>query len=441
MKTGKTVLVLLLAVLLCFALAACGADDSADDEQIVGDDWRTWGTIDDYGTITLDGEETEVCVCVGEDDASFYYDEPEQLLFDYVDYPMNIPDAAAAYTNISFEDMNGDGDSDVRMDFSHEDGSATTLVWFRVGGEFVFQEDASYTTVPGGDLTPYMGLWAYPNGRWLRIGDDSTWDFVNAQVEVLESGTAVADENGIDLHEDGSGAVYRFELTADDMLQDMATGDTLARVDAIVDNTPYFEKNELYVYGATDNGTYLRENGVATYCSVGEGYATGDVYWEVTVKRSDVHDGIREIEFDAVCYIPYDSVPMYSKEYIEVTSGELYDAYTGVWLTASSTYEDTGRGENHYVHTIDWNGESYEIEFFYSTQWERTADWENVLTKSYVVYMPEAYDGLIFGCMAMPDNYKETAKRLQLDSICPDAEVLDLETIDARDGLYFYIYE
>ena len=33
-----------------------------------------------------------------------------------------------------------------------------------------------------------------------------------------------------------------------------------------------------------------------------------------------------------------------------------------------------------------------------------------ILTKSYVVYMPEDYNGLIFAAEAQPDNYKDTAK-------------------------------
>ena len=39
------------------------------------------------------------------------------------------------------------------------------------------------------------------------------------------------------------------------------------------------------------------------------GYAVGDVYWEVTKTRDETHDGLREIEFDAYCYIPAESVP------------------------------------------------------------------------------------------------------------------------------------
>ena len=171
----------------------------------------------------------------------------------------------------------------------------------------------------------------------------------------------------------------------------------------------------------------------------GDGYAVGDVYWEVTKTRDETHDGLREIEFDAYCYIPAESVPTFTTEFISVTNSELYDYYTGMWLTASSAYNNTERGDNHYIHTVTWNGETYEIEFFYSTSWEKTGDWSNVLTKSYVVYLPEGYDGLVFAAEPQPDNYRDTAKRDQLDSICPEADILNCATVDAHNCLFFRI--
>ena len=84
-----------------------------------------------------------------------------------------------------------------------------------------------------------------------------------------------------------------------------------------------------------------------------------------------------------MCYIPAESIPYFDAGFQTVLSSELYDYYTGMWLTASSAYDDTERGENHYLHTVSWNGTDYEIEFFYSTQWEDTADGGRLFTKSY----------------------------------------------------------
>ena len=175
------------------------------------------------------------------------------------------------------------------------------------------------------------------------------------------------------------------------------------------------------------------------YHGTSDGYAVGDVYWEVTKTRDETHDGMREIEFDAYCYVPDESVPAFTTEFISVTSSELYDYYTGMWFTASTAYNNTERGDNHYIHTVSWNGETYEIEFFYSTSWEKTGDWNNVLTKSYVVYLPEGYDGLVFAAEPQPDNYRDSGKRDQLDSICPEADILNCTTVDAHNCLFFRI--
>ena len=42
---------------------------------------------------------------------------------------MNIPDAEQSFNAISFDDMDGDGESDVLVSFIHENGDATELVW------------------------------------------------------------------------------------------------------------------------------------------------------------------------------------------------------------------------------------------------------------------------------------------------------------------------
>ena len=34
-------------------------------------------------------------------------------------------------------------------------------------------------------------------------------------------------------------------------------------------------------------------------------------------------------------------------------------------------------------------------------------------------------------------DYKDTAKRMQLDSISPEAAIMDLDTVDPYSGLYF----
>ena len=61
MNRMKKRLALLLAALLCLSLTACGSPDG----DIAGGDWRTTGAVDAYGTVARDGEEIDVCACLG----------------------------------------------------------------------------------------------------------------------------------------------------------------------------------------------------------------------------------------------------------------------------------------------------------------------------------------------------------------------------------------
>lgn len=441
MKYLKRGIALLLAAIFCLSMAACGKDKEENDDNIAGEDWRTTGVVFDYGTITIDGENTEVCVCIDDSKATFFYDDAEQVYFDEAVYPMNLPDAQSAYGGTFFDDLNGDGNSDVSMDFYHEDGSETNLIWYWEGDQgFVFQPDMSSVSVSGGeDLAQFVGLWEYVGENiWLHVYEDATWSFVNSADEVIESGVVLADSTGMELHYDGSGDVLRLELTVSEDLLDTANDGMLVRVDSIEQTLPYFETHGIEMNAEVDGGSYLLENGVCSYSNLGDGYNTDDCYWEVTMNRDETHDGIRELQFDAVCYIPNSSIPSFSETYITNVTCDLYDYYTGIWLTDSAVTGDTERGDNYYVHTIEWNGQSYQIEHAYSTEWQyNVGDWAMIMTKSYVAYMPEDYNGLIFVGLTQQDNYADCAKHMQLDSICPEAPLMEVELTDPYSALYF----
>lgn len=51
MKMRKRYRPLLLTLLLCLSLTACGSPDG----DIAGGDWRTTGAVDAYGTVARDG--------------------------------------------------------------------------------------------------------------------------------------------------------------------------------------------------------------------------------------------------------------------------------------------------------------------------------------------------------------------------------------------------
>lgn len=339
------------AVLALCSMVFCGCfSDGRGD--ITGDDWRTEGGVVCSETIRREGESTDVLVMIDDETVYFYLDSIDKELFDSADFPMNIPDAKSAFTDISADDVDGDGNSDIVLDFSFDDGSESRLVWVW-DGTYVFSADKSNAT-------------------------------------------------------------------------------------SISEDEPFFVKSGLDTFCRVEGGTYLLENGMCTYSGLGDGFNNDDCYWEVTKTGDYKHDGIREIEFIAYCYIPESSIPVYDEQFITVVSGELYDYYSGMWLTAATAYSDTERGENHYIHKVQWNGETYEIEFFYSTEWSNAVgDWGSVLKKSYVAYMPEDYDGLIFAAQAECDNYKDTATRMQLDSISPEAKITDCKTVNPYTSLYF----
>ena len=360
MNMQKAFPALALSLLLALSLTACGggSDDAA------GDDWRASGVVAAEGTITHEGEgSVKVLVTVGPESAAFYRDEKEQVLFDSVSFPMTVEDANDDGTgfDISFDDITGDGESDVVVTFQHADMSTTQMVWFWDADErYVFEPDYSY------------------------------------------------------FHEDQTEA------------------DPAA--------SPYFSEYGLHINAVADTGTYLLENGTASYSGLGDGYAVGDCYWEVVKNSDEVHDGICEIQFDAICYIPDSSIPYFTGQYITNTDSELYDYYTGMWLTAATAYGNSQRGDNYYVHTIDWNGEEYTVEFAYSTDWQyNVGDWAMVLTKSYVVYLPEEYDGLVFAAEAQLDNYRDCASRMQLNSISPEASIMDIDLVDPYSALFFSV--
>ena len=53
----------------------------------------------------------------------------DRVLLDSVSFPMSIPDAKQTFNAISFDDMDGDGESDVLVSFIHENGDTTELIW------------------------------------------------------------------------------------------------------------------------------------------------------------------------------------------------------------------------------------------------------------------------------------------------------------------------
>ena len=145
MKNWKKYLTLMLSLIICLVMAACGGDQNETPDDVVGDDWRVSGIVRDYGNITRSGEDTDVLVCINADSADFYLDDETQTLYDYVTYPITLQgDPWEEFQSIDFADRNGDGNGDVAMLFEL-DGQQVLMVWFWDADteSYVFQPEES----------------------------------------------------------------------------------------------------------------------------------------------------------------------------------------------------------------------------------------------------------------------------------------------------------
>ena len=118
-----------LILLLGWAILPAPAMPSDDppEEGIAGSDWRTWGIIDDSGTLVQDGETIPFCACVHTGDTTLYHDTESQVLLAELDYPVPVENAEQRYLGMETADRNGDGSSDVLLRFSQEDGTLELL--------------------------------------------------------------------------------------------------------------------------------------------------------------------------------------------------------------------------------------------------------------------------------------------------------------------------
>lgn len=112
-----------LVLLLGWAILPAPAMPSDDppEEDIAGSDWRTWGIINDSGTLVQDRETIDFCACVHTRDTALYYDTESQVLLAELVYPEPVENAEERYLGMETRDLNGDGSSDILLRFSQEE--------------------------------------------------------------------------------------------------------------------------------------------------------------------------------------------------------------------------------------------------------------------------------------------------------------------------------
>ena len=142
---------------------------SSNDQQLEGADWRTWGTIDDYGTLSLDGTDTDVCVCLFADRAELYYDRENQELFKTIEFPEKLSDEEYEKLSIEFIDNTGDDNTDIV---------------FVVGTENTVDRRFSYIYDSDVKDFAYDAFSAYPNPNVVDdSGEEGVVDFTGRYTE------------------------------------------------------------------------------------------------------------------------------------------------------------------------------------------------------------------------------------------------------------------
>lgn len=296
------------------------------------------------------------------------------------------------------------------------------------------------TSNNSGDISDYAGLWAYTEENlWLRINYDYTWETLNDQADTIESGTLWMESNGITLYVDGSGNTMFFTLSSSGDLIETETNCILVSVEGIQTSASYFTRNGLTINAEVNAGHFLLKKGVCSYdAETGDAYFLGDCYWEVKITSDKTSKGTRELFFDAICYIPKSSIGSFSGKYSYSTRSQLYDYYTGMRFIGSGTSGSTDRGDNYYTYSVEQNGQSGTLKFNYSTEWKKNVDgWSKMLIKSYAVYMPSWYDGLVFSGEQMPSTYKKKVEHAKIDK--SELYVMDNSANDPYSSLYFRI--
>lgn len=62
-----------------------------------------------------------------------------------------------------------------------------------------------------------------------------------------------------------------------------------------------------------------------------------------------------------------------------------------------------------------------------------------VFTKSYMVYLPEGYDGLVFAAELEEDNYEDFMKRKQQSAPMAESYIMDGDSEEPYNYLFFRI--
>ena len=207
----KKLVLTVLCLVLCLSLVACGKDKATGDDDVAGSDWRTTGVVIANGTVTRNRKSTDVLVCLDKDGVKLYYDEPTQRLFDSADFHLPFKsDPRDKFESISFDDINGDLNSDIVLMIN---GEKFQWLWNSDIKKFECGETALEQAEYDPDSINFSACWhCADGGYWLRIYGDDTWDSVEESGEVINSGYLTATIGTVKLYMSDGELVSELEL-------------------------------------------------------------------------------------------------------------------------------------------------------------------------------------------------------------------------------------
>lgn len=296
MKCVTKLLAVIMACAVVCSLAGCRssqqtnlptASDVAPSESTQPEqDWREDAEISVKDTALFRGEQVPVVGCVENDRILLYRDAAEQELLAQADYPIPLENAEDELTTCEFEDLDGDGNSELTLAFDLADGVRASFLWFWVDTQgYTLNEE--FSQLPGdssgGDsLSTIPEAYAALLDRYAEAISE-TWDsaaLMDANLpyllalaygeEPLENiGYAISDVEG-----DGSPELLIGSLTGDEyfgkMIFALFTLDQDGAASLLFESG---EKNRYY---------YVGENRFANL-----GQFSADEYFETTLKLED----------------------------------------------------------------------------------------------------------------------------------------------------------
>lgn len=297
MKCVTKLLAVIMACAVVCSLAGCRSSHQQTNLPTASDvvssestqpqqDWREDADISVKDTTLFGGEQVPVVGCVENDRILLYRDATEQELLAQADYPIPLENAAEELTTYEFEDLDGDGNSELTLAFDLPDGERASFLWFWVDGQgYTLNEE--FSQLPGdsstGDsLSTIPEAYAALLDRYAEALSES-WDsaaLMDANLPYLLAlayGEKPLENIGYaisDVERDGSPELLIGSLTGDEYFGKMIFA--LYTLDQDGATALLFESEEKNRY------YYVGENRFANL-----GQFSADEYFETTLKLED----------------------------------------------------------------------------------------------------------------------------------------------------------